>query len=168
FPAGSTSGVFTVESVAAVEGTATADAIQKLFVNNYNTAWANSSFAGSSTATAFQLALWELVYDGPGGNLGNGNFTYAGALNSGVGKSAKDMLNDLAGTSSSSFGSLFPNTQVVWLSSGSFQDQITVVPKVPDVPVPAPPSIVLAGLALGTGLFGRAFRRRKEVAAAVS
>jgi len=168
FPAGTSSGVYTVNSLASVKGTATADAIQKLFANNYSTAWASSSFAGSTTSTAFQLALWELVTDGTGGNLGSGNFTYTGSLSSGVGLAAKNMLTALGSTSSSAFGGAFPNTQVAWLSSGSFQDQIVVVPKIPDVPgVPAPPSILLAGLALGTGLFGRAFRRRKEVADAV-
>jgi len=168
FPAGTSSGAFNVTSLAAVKGTATADAIQKLFGNNYNTAWASSSFTGSTNSTAFQLALWELVYDGTGGALGTGNFTYTGSLTSGVGLAAKNMLTALGSTSSSAFGAAFPNSQVVWLSSGSFQDQIAIVPHVPPPPgVPAPPSIVLAGLALGTGLFGRAFRRRKDVAAAV-
>ncbi len=57
---------------------------------------------------------------------------------------------------------------MVWLSNGSAQDQIAIItPKVPGGPVPAPPSIILAGLALGTGMFGRVLRRRK-VADAVS
>ena len=166
FPSGSAN--YTVNTLAAVKGTATADAIQKLFANNYNSAWASSSFGGSTASTAFQLALWELTYDGASGALGTGNFKYTGSLTSGVGLAAKNMLAALAGTSSSSFGSLFPGQQVVWLSNGSSQDQIAIItPKVPGGPVPAPPSIILAGLALGTGLFGRVVRRRK-VAEAVS
>jgi hypothetical protein len=164
----SASADYTVNSLASVKGAATADAIQKLFANNYNTAWASSSFTGSTNSTAFQLALWELVYDGASGVLGTGNFQYTGSLTSGVGLAAKNMLAALAGTSSSSFGSLYPGQQVVWLSNGSKQDQITIItPKVPTPGVPVPPTIVLAGLALGTGMFGRVFRRRK-VAEAVS
>jgi hypothetical protein len=167
-PGGPDSVVFTVTALAAVKSSATTTAIQKLFANNYSSAWANSSFGGEEASTAFQLALWELVYDGPTGSLGGGNFKYTGSTTSGVGLTAKNMLSALAGSSASSFGSLFPNSQVVWLSNGSYQDQLAIIPKAPDVPgVPAPPSIVLAGLALGTGLFGRTFRRRKDVAAAV-
>jgi hypothetical protein len=164
----SASADYTVNSLASVAGSAKAGAIEKLFANNYNSSWANSSFTGSTNSTAFQLALWELVYDGPSGTLGGGNFRYTGSLTSGVGLAAKNMLAALAGTSSSAFSSLYPNSQIVWLSNGSKQDQITIIPKVPDVPgVPAPPSILLAGLALGTGVFGRVFRRRK-IAEAVS
>jgi hypothetical protein len=153
---------YTVSALGAVKSAATTDAIQKLFANNYNSAWASSTFTGSTASTAFQLALWELVYDGPGGALGTGNFKYTGSLTSGVGLAAVNMLSALAGTSSTAFNSLFPNSQVVWLSNGSYQDQITLAPKAPQPPgVPAPPSIILAGLALGTGLFGRVLRRRK-------
>ena len=159
---------FTVNSLASVTGTAKATAIEKLYANNYNSAWANPSFTGSTNSTAFQLALWELVHDGPNEALASGNFKYTGSLSSGAGLAAKNMLTDLAGTSSSAFGTLFGNAHLVWLSNGSKQDQITLlIPRVPDTPVPAPPSIVLAGLALGTGVFGRVFRRRK-VAEAVS
>ena len=164
----SASADFTVSALASVAGTAKAGAVEKLYANNYSSAWANPSFTGSSTSTAFQLALWELVYDGPSGALGTGNFKYTGSLSSGVGLAAKNMLAALAGTSSSAFGNAFGGAQVVWLSNGNKQDQITIInPKVPETPVPAPPSVVLAGLALGTGVFGRVFRRRK-VAGAVS
>lgn len=158
---------YTVNTLASVAGTSKAGAIEKLFANNYNSSWANSSFTGSTAATAFQLALWELVYDGAAGALGSGNFRYTGSLTSGVGLAAANMLAALAGTSTSAFSSLFPNKQVVWLSNGTKQDQIVIIPKAPDVPVPAPPSVVLAGLALGTGVFGRLIRRRK-LAATVS
>jgi hypothetical protein len=162
-----TSGVFTVDSLGSVRSAAVTDAIQKLWANNYSSSWAARTFAGSTASTAFQLALWELVYDGPGGALGGGNFRYTGSLTSGVGLAAANMLAALSTTSSSKFASLFPTSQLVWLSNGSYQDQLTIAPKPAAGVVPAPPSIVLAGLALCSGLFGRSLRRRKEVVEAV-
>ena len=163
-----TTAVYTVDPLATIKSAATTDAVMKLWANNYSSTWGAKVFAGSPTSTAFQLALWELVYDGPGGALGTGNFKYTGSLTSGVGLAAANMLAALAGTSSSAFASLYPNSQLVWLSNGTYQDQIAIIPKVPGGTVPAPPSIMLAGFALCSGLFGRVLRRRKEVAAAVS
>src|SRR5437868_11340010 len=42
-----------------------ANYITELYGRYYNTAWNSPSFTGSTQATAFQLALWELIYDGP-------------------------------------------------------------------------------------------------------
>lgn len=165
FPSGSEP--FTVEALGAKVSGAKATAITKLWGAHYDTAWEKTGFGGTPQSTAFQLALWELVYDGPGGALNNGNFRYTGA-SSNASTLAASWLSALASTPASVFSTNFGTSQLVWLSNKHKQDQITMIPgpKVPSV-VPAPPSAVLAGFALCSGLVGRALRRRKDVAGAV-
>lgn len=141
--------------------------ISKLWGAYYNTAWNSKSFTGSVQSTAFQLALWKLVYDG-GTNLSllSGNFLIPGATAASLTNTstaaglAQTWLNALAGTSSSIFSTNLPGKQLVWLSNGSAQDQLTMV-STPQtvVTTPAPPGLVLAGIGF-VGLVGRSLRRR--------
>src|SRR6185437_7568534 len=55
---------YTETPLAATPGVNATEAtlISELWGAHFNTAWESSSFTGSSASTAFQLALWELVY----------------------------------------------------------------------------------------------------------
>lgn len=128
---------------------AKATAINELFDRYYN-----SSLASATNAAAFQLALWELVYDGAtskslsAGRVQGTNSlttTMLGSLGSGTYTN-----RDLAGY------------RLVGLVSATNQDQIMVVKDTPPPPgaVPAPPGLVLAGLGFGGLMLGR-FRRAK-------
>ena len=141
--------------------------ITKLYGAYYNTAWNNTSFKGSIQSEAFQLALWKLVYDG-GTNLSlaSGNFLIPGSPNlsdtSTAAGLAQSWLNALSGISSSIFSTNFSGQQLVWLSSTTAQDQLTIIPTPPSPPVvgtPAPPGLVLAGIGF-MGLIGRGIRRK--------
>ncbi len=146
--------------------------ITKLWGAYYNaSAWDNTSFTGSLQSTAFQLALWKLVYDGGTNlNLTSGNFVIPGATASSLNNTttadglAQTWLNALAGTSSSIFSTNFSGEQLVWLSNSWSQDQLTMIPSsTPPTVVPAPPGLVLAGIGF-LGLIGRSVRRRKVAA----
>ena len=169
-PAIGSSAIFGVESLAADLGTAKANAITELYGRFFNTAWENSSFTGSATSIAFQLALWELAIDGKAsaGNtndLSNGSFTASTAIGP-VQVQAQSMLNSLTGDTSS-FNTRFPNQQLAALIAPDpndpkpqdFQNQVTLIPK---AAVPAPPGVVLASIGF-LGLIGRGrWLRRKQ------
>src|SRR5436309_2917497 len=75
-------------------------AINELYGRYYNTAWNDqTTFHGDTNSVAFQLALWELIYDGASSkNLGSGNFQ---ASNLGTySTTAQNMLNSLNGNTS--------------------------------------------------------------------
>jgi hypothetical protein len=160
---------YTVSPLASQSGVTSTEAtdITKLWGAYYNTAWESTSFNGSLQSTAFQLALWKLVYDG-GTNLSllSGNFVIPGATSSSLSNTstaaglAQSWLNALAGTSSSIFSSNFGSQELVWLSSPTAQDQLTMIPNPhPNVVTPTPPGVVLAGIGF-LGLLGRSLRRR--------
>ena len=152
-----------------------ADYISELYGRYYDTAWNNPSFGGSTAATAFQFALWELLYDGPSAlNLGSGNFTVSDPTAAIA--AAKTMLlgngttiTGLTGNASA-FSARFPNSTLIGLTDPTagvvsvnsllppkrIQDQIALVTK----PVPAPPGAVLAGIGV-LALLGRSSWRRK-------
>ena len=157
-----------------------ADAIKELYGRFYNDLWNSGAFAGSPESVAFQIALWELVYDGPnagnGSSLSGGRFSVDPAvLAVTAGMKAQDWLANGGTTpgitgNTSSFDSRFANASLVALlapsgtggkSQDQVQDQITLIPK----PVPAPPGVVLAGIGF-LGLIGRARRVRRIPAAA--
>src|SRR5437763_1662024 len=144
---------------------AKADAILELYGTHYNPAWAAAGFAGSADSVAFQLALWELVYDGAGGSLTGGRFA-VDPLAFPEAATAQTWVNGLTGNPGA-FAAAFPDSQLVALVapadpseaklSTPTQGQLTIIAK----PVPAPPAAVLAGLALVL-LGGRArWRKRK-------
>jgi len=112
-------------------------------------------------ATAFQLAIWEIVYDGIptlGGEtsavFNGGNFT---ASNDGTAISdAVGMLNGITGSG-------YTNSYSVYaLSDGGIQDQVFAVKNGGTPPVPLPESLP-AGLALMGGLGLARFVRRRSI-----
>lgn len=161
-----TNTVFSVVSANSALGGATASAVGELYARYYQTAWADqSTFHGSVDSAAFQLAMWELVYDAAGKDLNSGNFQASGLGN--YTTTAQNMLNSLNG--SVSFSDRFGNSELVALlapattdpnkSQDQIQDQIIIRPK----PVPAPPALMLAGIGV-LGLVGRARWNRRKAA----
>jgi len=154
---------YTVTALTSQSGVTSTEAtdITKLWGAHYSTAWGSTSFAGSVQSSAFQLALWKLVYDGGTNlNLSTGNFTTPGANLSDTTTAAglaQSWLNGLSGTPSSIFSTNFSGQQLVWLASSTAQDQLTMLP----VATPAPPGVILAGLGV-LGLIGRSLRRRSS------
>jgi len=149
-------------------------AISELYGRFYNNEagvnWENkSTFNGDTASTAFQVALWELIYD-TDKNLSTGNFQ---ANNLGaVSTTAQSYLNALNGDTSM-FNSRFSGSQLVELlapaggnkSQDNIQDQITLVPKAPGVP--APPGVLLAGMGFIALLGGRTRWLRRKAPATV-
>jgi len=157
---------------------ANAAAITELYGRFYNAAgqnWENpnlpprynGTFTGSDESTAFQVALWELVYDSDR-NLATGNFQASNLGN--VSTLAQGYLNALNGDTSM-FNSRFGNSELVELlapaggdkSQNNIQDQITIRPK---AGVPAPAGVLLAGMGFLALLGGRARWRGKPPAVA--
>ncbi|MBN9119194.1 MAG: hypothetical protein J0I06_08540 [Planctomycetes bacterium] len=140
-----------------------ADAIKSLFGNFYNSAWSNPSFTGDTDSKAFQLALWELIYEtDPTKTLGSGNFSST----SSAAARADQMLAGLAGGLTAYNNGGYEVVALVApsldpLKSTPGQDQIAVRPK----GVPAPPGVMLAGIGV-LALLGRARWTRRPQAAA--
>lgn len=136
---------------------AKANAILELYGKYYTPAM-NS---GGIDSRAFQLALWELIYDGPNsGNansLSNGNFRAHGLSATAT---AQAMLANITGTNPGAFNtnSYLQGQELVALiapAPGSnkpqdYQDQLALRPK----PIPAPPALLLASIGI-FGLMGR-------------
>ncbi|MDB5313225.1 MAG: hypothetical protein JWO38_7427 [Gemmataceae bacterium] len=161
---------YTTSSVAvALNDTTKALAISELYAGHYSTAWEKSaSFTGSTDSTAFQLALWALIYDS------NTNLTLTGSSAGNLQvisadptaiSTAQTWLDTLG--SQPSFASVFPNSQLVWLSNPWKQDQLTLIPTGGggSAGVPAPPGAVLAGIGF-VGLIGRARWLKRNSASA--
>lgn len=155
-----------VASAPTIGDTAKADAIKALYGNYYN--FATDSVKDGKDA-AFQLALWELTYDfGNPVDLDSGNFiAYAP---SSVNGDAEAMLNNLGGGLANYNSSGYQLVALVApagvdangnpaKTQDNVQDHLTIQPS----PVPAPPSLMLAGLGalilLGRAPY-RAARRR--------
>ncbi|HXD88920.1 MAG TPA: hypothetical protein VN641_20690 [Urbifossiella sp.] len=156
--------------------------ISELWGAHFNTAWESSSFTGSSASTAFQLALWELVYDsGSNLSLTSGNMKVTSADSTTVAL-AQSWLNGLSSLPSNEFATNFAGSQLVWLSNSYKQDQLTMLPLPPSPPPPPPggsppppppppppngvpgPSGALLGL-IGVGSFLTRSLRRRTVGA---
>lgn len=144
-------------------------AIGELYGRYFQTAWLDkNTFHGSVDSAAFQLALWELVYDGAASkNLGAGNFQ-AGGLGTYT-TTAQNMLNSLNGSNAfaTNFGGyelvalLAPATTDPTKAQDQVQDQLILRPKA----VPAPPAVLLAGIG-ALALLGRARLTRRPTATA--
>lgn len=131
-------------------------AITELYGRFYQPAWASN--ANLADSAAFQVALWELVYD-TGRNLKGGDFVTAdlGAVDA----RAQQMLNGLTGDTSAFQTRLGGYELVALLAPGAgaksrdeIQDQLILRQ------VPAPPGAVLAGIGF-VAVFARARRVRR-------
>lgn len=117
--------------------------VNKLFTNWYGSA------NNEANSTAFQLALWEIVYEsGSSYDLGTGTFTASGGTaTAGIYNTANNWLANLG-----SLGSVYKQVDVY--QSGSFQDFTTVST------VPEPEAYALALASLGVLIGARRINRR--------
>jgi hypothetical protein len=127
---------------------------QELFDRFYDVAGTNSTAGG-----AFQVAVWELLFDGASSgtpSLTSGDFQASN--NAGVTNLAQSWLNTIDDN-----GAAAPSTtkNILGLYNSNFQDQLTIVPN----PVPAPAGLVLLGLG-GLALAARRkFAKKAEAVA---
>lgn len=122
-------------------------------------AWMFSRYGGAavtSTSTvetaAMQLALWEILTDynpnlpGKGLDITSGNFSASKTSGSSLSSALVTQVNVLLNDAAPGVG--MPSN-VAFLSNGTYQDQITIVP------APA------AGVLAGAGILGYGLRRRR-------
>lgn len=144
---------------------AKADAIRALYGNFYD---AQNDKVIDGKDRAFQIALWEIVYDlgsTNGLNLSNGDFAYN--VSSATLTDANTMLSGLGGgldkfnASGYELVALVAPAGVESKPQDQVQDQVTIRPR----GVPAPPGLLLAGVGV-LALFGRARWNRRAPASA--
>lgn len=121
--------------------------IQELFDRYYSIA------TDAENGGAFQLALWELLFDGDSAttpSLSSGDFTASGSASSiGVANSWLATIDDPNADAPTE------SLQLVGLYNGNFQDQITVAN-----PIPAPAGVVLLVIGAGAMLARRKFAKK--------
>lgn len=175
-PAPGTTVEFGVFSLAKAPSPAAANAnlIAELYGKYYDTKWNSGSFTSSGvddSSVSFQIALWELIYDGKSNNLSTGNFildstAYTAAVN------AQKMLDSLTATGDASYFTkkyagqelvalIAPASSVGGKQTMEVQDQITMRPV---SAVPAPAGLLLGGVGL-VALVGGSRLRRKPASA---
>jgi hypothetical protein len=145
-------------------------AITELYGRFYDTAWDKSTFTGSAASVSFQIALWELVYDGKNTanttSLNDGGFSISASFSQKA--TAQTWLNSLTGDTSS-FATKFAGKELVALiapagagakTQDNIQDQITLR----NSPIPAPPAVILAGLGAAMITLRTRLARRKSPA----
>ena len=142
-------------------GSEKASKIKSLWAMAYNeisdsTAWSADVAMVTDSATkaaAFQLAIWEIVYDDLSAlNLADGSFS--------INTTQYSLLNSMVeGLLVSLDGYTGPEAELLALTNPSKQDYVVEKTPTPPTVVPAPAAILLVGL--GTGLVGH-IRRRKE------
>lgn len=142
---------------------------QKLWGAHYDPVWATAGFKGSTASAAFQIASWELAYDGPDfkttPNVYLDNFRVSFKNPSAASKLAQEWLAGLSAVAPDVLETKYPGMELVLLRSASAQDQMALAfaPPAPQaVTVPAPPAMALGLVGVGGALLGR-FRRRPAV-----
>lgn len=148
---------YTIEQVENMPGSspmglAKADAIRALFAVA-NGAQADAG-ASNDYATAFQLAIWEIVTDGPSSsltasNFTSGNFRAKKTNGSALSNSVVSFATNLYASAMSFLQTSNSTNQILGIASGTNQDQL--------VRVPAPGCAALAGV--GGLLIARRRRR---------
>lgn len=123
--------------------------IQELYDRFYDSA------TDAERGAAFQLALWEILYDPTNNNLSSGNFFAQGPGNPSAISIAQNWLNVIGDATIADPAKKY---NLVGLDSPSAQDQI--VPQ----PIPAPAGVVLAVI----GVAGLIARRRLAAKKAVA
>jgi len=136
----------TVGQLGAPMGSFRAGLIQELFNNYYATA-----VNGTTTeAAAFQVAVWEIVYEDRVDDVGS-SLTIAAALNAGADSFTVSSNYDAVQQANTWLDALTGNysadDSLIGFGSGSAQDQLLLVP------LPAP--LWLAGVGLAGVVFGR-------------
>jgi hypothetical protein len=125
-------------------------------VNRLQELWGNyysSTVGNAANANAFQLAVWETIYDSTF-DLTSGNFRSASAN-----ATLSGWKRTADGTDLANWNKFYAGQQIVALTSPDTQDQITVAngtvyPPASGNPVPAPAGVWL-GLIGVAALFGR-------------
>lgn len=151
---------YTLTSVNSLPNSTT---IKNLFAEGYK----NGEPTGTAAA-AFQLALWDLVFDSSAGSVSSGNFQYKGSstttkneANSLLAKAIADTTNGI-----DAFSQYLSGYSLYLLDNKYKQNQLVLVPDCKEVPppnssVPAPPAALLAVFGV-IALGGRASWFRKK------
>lgn len=121
----------------------------RLYTNYYAT-----SHTSNANAAAFQIAVWEITYDGNGTlNLGANTFTLGSGGNATAKSTAASWLSSLTPLASSAWTFTVLDSQSVTGGQSATQDLLVAIP----VPEPETYALLLAGL----GLLGFVARHRK-------
>jgi len=167
-PSNNGSTTYTASSLTAVFDAATEKSLTQLYAGHFDSAWNSPTFNASKESTAFQLAAWEIVYDGANGSLTGGNFRVfnqdVNDTNTAAGL-AKSWLGALG--SAPAFDSKIAGHKMGGVTQPNSQDQGGTVPMPSCVATPTPPGAVLAGIGF-LGLFGRIGWLRRKTATAVA
>ena len=160
-PPTATFGITDLAAAPTINSAAKADAIRALYGNFYDPV-TDSVIGGKNRA--FQLALWELVYDFGNVNLATGDFISRASV--GTTNDARDMLNGLGDGLTKFNASGYELVALVAPAEGAktqdqVQDHLTLRPK---GAAPAPPAAMLAGIGVLV-LLGRARWTRRPTAA---
>lgn len=124
-----------------------------LFNRLYTDYYATSHTNGVNAA-AFQIAVWEITYDGNGAlNLGANTFTLGSGGNATAKSTAASWLSSLTPLASSAWTFTVLDSQSVTGGQSATQDLLVAIP----VPEPETYALLLAGL----GLLGFVARHRK-------
>lgn len=151
--------LFSTGSLSNYFGQSQQNLISRLYDLHYDTV---ASIAGA--ASAFQLALWEIVSDSASLSLSSGNFRTTSAFGGAL-ATATTWLAELATWNTQLGSQPYRSTlyDFVALSAGSSQDQLTVTRRAQAFPdaqnVPEPGVLALLGIGVLAGLAGK--RRKK-------